>query len=377
MIDVTKKKWLVTTTVAFFTGALVMAPFSSFADTVYKRLSFQQAAKLMVEHDVQTQITLEDDELQNWRLAFTPRDGYTPPGSDRHSSWTAAYRTNVEPLRREAEKKQQDYQILAGKLQREAMYYALVFNYWLMKEQHDVSRANLDLAKKEYERAKARYDVGLLSQTDLYQVETSLNNAQISYDEAQKNLKQLQYQINQKLGYPISQAIDIYATNFSYVSDTELNVQALIQQLFQSHPSLDYVKKELEAYQKGYDVVTRDDFIPPNQTLPVYLEREIAYWQLRLDQQKEQLELIAHSLVDELIQLRKAIELHEKNLEQGNKVYEAAVTRYEEGFATYIDVEQARLNVYNTRLQLTAAKKDYMEKKENLRLFKEGHIPAN
>ncbi len=370
-----KKKTYTVIGAAVLAGALLVTPVTSMAQQIYNKLTIKQVVDIMKENDLQSQIILEDEELDNWRIAFLPRDGYVPPHNPNASSWTAAYRLNVEPLRTQANQDREDYQKLSGDLQREASSYGQVFNYWILKKQLEVSNNNLALVKDEHKNTKIRFDNGVASKHDLLQVEISLNNAQVSYDEAVTNFDKLQYAVNQKLDQDIPQDIEITITDFSFLPDAELDKAALKKQIFEQHPSLDATKKELQAFRKGYEVVTADDFKPGNDTLPIYLEREVKYWDLNLRQQQQQLEMSMYSLVDDLVQLKKAVTLYEENVKQGEQVYEMAVKQFEQGVTTYTDVDQARMNLLNTNMQLGAAQKDYMEKKENFRLLKAGHIP--
>ena len=360
---------------AFVAGALLIAPLSSMAQQVYHQITVKDVVEVMKQNDLQSKVVLEDDELANWRLVFTPRDGFTPPHSDKSSSWTAAYRLNVEPLRIEAKQAQEDYQLLAGELQREAASYGQVFNYWILNEQLKLSKENLALVKDELKNTKTRFEQGVASKHDLLQVEISLNSAQVSYDEAVKNMDKLTYAVNQKLGQNIAENMEITFSDFSFLHDEELNVPLVTKNILDGHPSLNQTKKELAAYRKGHEVVNAENFIPVNATLPIYLEREVAYWELRLKQQGQQLEMSGYSLMDDLKQLKSAVLLYEENVKQGKVVYDMAVKRFEQGTTTYVEVDQARVSLLNTNLQLSAAKKDYMAAKENFRLLKLGHIP--
>lgn len=191
-------------------GVLIAAPLSSFAEQLYNRLTVQDAVDIMKENDLQTEITLEDDDLDRWRTAFTPAPGYTPPaGNQNASSWPAAYRTHVEPLKRQANDQQDDYQILSGELQRESASYAQLFNYWLLERQMEVNETNLELAKRDLRNTRTQHQQGQVSQNDVVQAEIGVNSAQVSFDESKQNFDQLKYQINQKLDQSIPADIEI------------------------------------------------------------------------------------------------------------------------------------------------------------------------
>ncbi|WP_096202396.1 TolC family protein [Bacillus sp. FJAT-45350] len=361
--------------VALIAGAIAVTPVVSFAQQIYERLSIQEAAKIMKENDLQTEITMQDDELGNMRAAFR-RSGNYPSNNSNANSWTATFRQNIEPAEREFQDAMEDFQDLNSELSREMSSYQQLYNYWLVAQNKELEEENFKQATRDLENTRARKAQGVASEMDVIQAEMAFNTAKASFEEAKNSHSMLKYQINQKLEQPITQDILITVPNITYLSSNELQVNALTEELFNNHPYLKGNKILLTAFEVTHNIVTADNYTPQFESLPIYIEREVDYYNLSLRQQKNQLEMLVYNYVDELKRLEEAIRLYEQNANHGERTYQMAERQFEQGLSTFSELESARINMLGSNLQLVAAKKDYMETKQELLLLKQGYMPG-
>lgn len=110
--------------------------------------------------------------------------------------------------------------------------------------------------------------------------------------------------------------------------------------------------------------------------LKSYYTKQLNDAEKQLEKQKQHLEWMVHTSVDELKQLEDAINRYEDNVEKAEKLYKQAKARFDAGLATPAQVDEARLAVENAELTLAGAKQTYLNAKTNYLLFLKGYLPS-
>lgn len=363
-----KKKFAIV--VSMILVMMMVSVVSPLAAQLYDRLTVAKAVEMVKQNDLETERAIADDELENLRHAFLA-------GADRQMGpWPVAYRHHVRPLLDDAADLDEDFQTDNSERRRELNSYQEVFSFWLVTEQRKVNEENVRLANKDLENAKIRLQLGTASQLDVLQFEVNANTAKASLGEVVTNHEAQKYSINQKLKQALQHNISIDTPKFTYLDKNLLNREAVKQKVVTTHPYLEAMKTRVAAFKKAYQVVTEPDFDLEYDSLPVYLEREIAIYGLMLRQQTEQMEISTYRYIDRLNQLKRNIELQTESLAHSEKIYEGAVVQFDNGLMTIQDLEKARLNFMSVRLELLSSQRQYMETKEEYRLFLAGYLPT-
>lgn len=134
---------------------------------------------------------------------------------------------------------------------------------------------------------------------------------------------------------------------------------------------INQVRKQRNQVMGQYQQAEVQTYIAEKELTEYYrLEKEKT--EVGLSQQLDQLEMRIFRFAEQFDRLKNQIGLYEENLGLAQKLYDHAVTAFNEGTATAERMEQARLGLLDAELQLLGAQKDYLILKEEFRLFKEG-----
>ena len=118
-----------------------------------------------------------------------------------------------------------------------------------------------------------------------------------------------------------------------------------------------------------------DNWREAKPELKSYYTKQLNDAEKQLKKQKQHLEWMVHTSVDELKQLEDAINRYEDNVEKAEKLYKQAKARFDAGLATPAQVDEARLAVENAELTLAGAKQILSQRQNELSPIPEG-LPA-
>lgn len=402
-------------TIGLTVGALLVLPLSITAASSSK-LSVEEGAKLIMDREVNR-----------------------PVLSGETLSMEAQMYTNDEAIMDEL-KKISDAQNAYSDQQREqgfeASTYQQLYQYWYLLQAQKVTNKSAALAEEQLRLAKVRYNQGVISQGQLLQVEMSLNEALVAKEEMDRNVDQLRYKLNLDLGRNVDQELEITLKQFKTIERSKLNKKKMTEEVLDNHDSLQPLRQAITAYRNVLDKIETHDFLKDlreqrdqakvkvdeaeaalegldketpeymmalmalEQAKAVYAQAEAAYekaednWreakpelksyytkqlndaEKQLKKQKQHLEWMVHTSVDELKQLEDAINRYEDNVEKAEKLYKQAKARFDAGLATPAQVDEARLAVENAELTLAGAKQTYLNAKTNYLLFLKGYLPS-
>lgn len=402
-------------TIGLTVGALLVLPLSITAATSSK-LSVEEGAKLIMDREVNR-----------------------PVLSGETLSMEAQMYNNDEAIMDEL-KKIGDAQNAYSDQQREqgfeASTYQQLYQYWYLLQAQKVTNKSAALAEEQLRLAKVRYNQGVISQGQLLQVEMSLNEALVAKEEMDRNVDQLRYKLNLDLGRDVDQELEITLKQFKTIERSKLNKKKMTEEVLDNHDSLQPLRQAITAYKNVLNKIEKHDFLKDlreqrdqakdkveeaeaalenldentpeymmakmalEQAKAVYAQAEAAYkkaednWkeaqpelksyytkqlndaEKQLKKQKQHLEWMVHTSVDELKQLEDAIDRYEDNVEKAEKLYKQAKARFDAGLATPAQVDEARLAVENAELTLAGAKQSYLNAKTTYLLFLKGYLPS-
>ncbi|HHY80089.1 MAG TPA: TolC family protein, partial [Thermoanaerobacter sp.] len=171
----------------------------------------------------------------------------------------------------------------------------------------------------------------------------------------------------------MNQAINIDNINVEYLPDNELNVDATLSNIYQTHKSLEPLNALMNAYQTAHDLAAKQtDVRVPVDGLVSFYNQEIQDTQLKLKQQRQRLEMMTRASIAQLQTLKANIVLDQENIDKMKQVYDNATKLYEVGMSTYSDLENTRLKLLQLNLKLASDQKDYLITAKKFELFKQG-----
>lgn len=406
-------------TIGLTVGALLVLPLSITAASSSK-LSVEEGAKLIMDREVNRPV-LSGETLSMEAQMYTNDEAI------------------MDELKKisDAQNAYSDQQREQGF---EASTYQQLYQYWYLLQAQKVTNKSAALAEEQLRLAKVRYNQGVISQGQLLQVEMSLNEALVAKEEMDRNVDQLRYKLNLDLGRDVDQELEIILKQFKTIERSKLNKKKMTEEVLDNHDSLQPLRQAITAYKNvlskidSLDVnqALKDrvaqakkavsdaqavlDSLDPNDPdyqekyaaayanlkqaeqvlteaekalaeaeedlkkakpeLKSYYTKQLNDAEKQLKKQKQHLEWMVHTSVDELKQLEDAINRYEDNVEKAEKLYKQAKARFDAGLATPAQVDEARLALENAELTLAGAKQSYLNAKTNYLLFLKGYLPS-
>ena len=275
-----------------------------------------------------------------------------------------------------------------------------LFYYLLMEEQNiAVQQANLELAQKQYEEVRLKYEQGFASELELLSSQLSSERLKPSLQQAKDQYASNLLSLKAMLGMELDQDLVVEGEIPTLIK--ELEVQDLKDYLQKSYSiillDLNMVQlrttKQLTSQQAllptlsvggSYDMsfwnesytntfsdyasysigvrIPLDGYIPNSRTKVGLAKLDDSLQKLALQRQQSvrQLEVSVVGKVQNLNMLSSQAELAQKSLELTEKVYTLNHMQYESGFIGAVALEEARNNLLGARQQVLALQFQYV-----------------
>ena len=276
-----------------------------------------------------------------------------------------------------------------------------LFYYLLMEEQNiGVQQANLELAQKQYEEVKTKYEQGFASELEVLSSQLSVERLKPSLQQAKNQYASNLLSLKAMLGMSLDQELAVEGEIPSLIK--ELEVQQLAEYLQKSYSIalLDLNMAQLATSQKQskeqalfptimikgtYDMslwselnpindfsdsttytvaisIPLDGFIPNSRTKVglAKLDDSLAKLALQRQQAVRQLEVSVVGQVQNLNMLASQAELANQSLELTEKVYVMNHIQYESGYIGRVALEEAQNNLLGARQQVLALQFQYV-----------------
>jgi outer membrane protein TolC len=265
-------------------------------------------------------------------------------------------------------------------------YYNVVLNHKRIK----IYEESLQMAKKDYEIAKAKYDAGMVSAVDMHRAKLTLLNAQKNQSDAKKNfqdqLDEMLYFINQdidsKIAKNIDTNIDKYKLNFEIKTD-EQTLQKDIsykEKIKEEKSLLKEIFKAKRDFQPDITVDMKYQFIGEDETFSKSIDQTNEQWSIYLSSeynfnnddkkiaynkimiQKATLQRDISNLKRNIIKNIQNVKNQYQNLElkleiaslrvnESELSLKAAHLRYEQGLGTNLDIMEASKELESAKIE--------------------------
>jgi len=275
-----------------------------------------------------------------------------------------------------------------------------LFYYLLMEEQNiNVQQANLELAQKQHEEVKLKYEQGFASELEVLSSQLAAERLKPSLQQAKNAYASNLLTLKAMLGMDLDQELTVEGEIPSMVK--ELEVQQLAEYLQKSYSIalLDLnmaqlrTTKELNSKQAllpsitiggSYDLsfwndsysndfsdsamysiglrIPLDGLLPNSRTKIGLAKLDDSLQKLALQRQQavRQLEVSVVGQVQNLNMLASQAELANQSLELTEKVYMMNLIQYESGYITRVALEEAQNNLLGARQQVLALQFQYI-----------------
>jgi outer membrane protein TolC len=275
-----------------------------------------------------------------------------------------------------------------------------LFYYLLMEEQNiNVQQANLELAQKQHEEVKLKYEQGFASELEVLSSQLAAERLKPSLQQAKNAYASNLLTLKAMLGMDLDQELTVEGEIPSLVK--ELEVQQLAEYLQKSYSIalLDLnmaqlrTTKELNSKQAllpsitiggSYDLsfwndtysndfsdsamysigvrIPLDGLLPNSRTKVGLAKLDDSLQKLALQRQQavKQLEVSVVGQVQNLNMLASQAELANQSLELTEKVYIMNLIQYESGYITRVALEEAQNNLLGARQQVLALQFQYI-----------------
>ena len=276
-----------------------------------------------------------------------------------------------------------------------------LFYYLLMEEQNiNVQQANLELAQKQYEEVKLKYEQGFASELEVLSSQLAAERLKPSLQQAKNAYASNLLTLKAMLGMDLDQELTVEGEIPSMVK--ELEVQQLAEYLQKSYSIalLDLNMAKLATSQKQskeqalfptimikgtYDMslwselnpindfsdsamysigvrIPLDGLLPNSRTKVGLAKLDDSLSKLALQRQQavRQLEVSVVGQVQNLNMLASQAELANQSLELTEKVYMMNLIQYESGYITRVALEEAQNNLLGARQQVLALQFQYI-----------------
>jgi len=276
-----------------------------------------------------------------------------------------------------------------------------LFYYLLMEEQNiNVQQANLELAQKQHEEVKLKYEQGFASELEVLSSQLAAERLKPSLQQAKNAYASNLLTLKAMLGMDLDQELTVEGEIPSMVK--ELEVQQLAEYLQKSYSIalLDLNMAKLATSQKQskeqalfptimikgtYDMslwselnpindfsdsttytvaisIPLDGLLPNSRTKVGLAKLDDSLQKLALQRQQavRQLEVSVVGQVQNLNMLASQAELANQSLELTEKVYIMNLIQYESGYITRVALEEAQNNLLGARQQVLALQFQYI-----------------
>jgi len=223
------------------------------------------------------------------------------------------------------------------------------FDLLQMEKEQEIARENLELAQKQYDHGKLRFDLGMISQQQLLGLEFNLSQAQSGYDSAMMYNEMQRMSFRNTLGMPFGEEFaltdSIQLREYDEI-DLEGSIKSALEEnlaVIMSKENYELTQLMLEAVAVKYPDIT---YRYRTQAAEV-VKAEQSYIQT-----KNGIEMMVRSSVLNLETAEKQIATFEKAVYQASEGVRIAELSFELGQNTATEVAQANLNLMNAKKNL-------------------------
>jgi len=223
------------------------------------------------------------------------------------------------------------------------------FDLLQTEKELQIAEDNLALAQKQYDHAKLRYEVGMISQQQLLGLEFSLSQAQSSHETARMYYGLQKMSFRSTLGMDLNKEFKL-VDSIEVKEYEEINLEESINLALENNGSLKIVEGNVEVANLNLQALSGRY---PDITYAYRAQAaDVAKAEKNLETVKTGVEMQVRSAVLNLKTAEKQIETFEKAVFQASEGVRIAELSFELGQNTATEVAQANLNLMNAKKNL-------------------------
>lgn len=218
-----------------------------------------------------------------------------------------------------------------------------------IKNQYDIAKEGLNLARTIYDQSKVMFDVGTISEQQLLASEVSLAQAESGLEEARKYYELQKMSFNNTLGLDLTTDIEL-TSQLTYEPHDYIKVEEGVKEALEKNAGLKVVKENYELSKLSLEA-TKIKYTPNTFR---YKEKELGIQEAAksLDTVKIGVEMGVRSAYLSLDTAEKQIKTYQKASDKAKKSYDISQLRYKVGEGTLNDVTKARIDYMNAKKEL-------------------------
>ncbi len=322
-----------------------------------KKLSLEQAIQEGIKNSSQLKINDLDIQIKEIELDEARYDERKYKNSENSAGTVQGIQLDENMFSKKREYALEEEKIKENYV-KEDIKYNVTYAYYSTLQAMDymnVENKNLENIQRNRDIVKKKFDLGLVSKSDLIMADISLDESKVNIEKSKQNLKKAYRSLNMILNFPLDTKIEL-TSNFK---EEQFNID---------------LNKDLEkAYSERFDVIQLNhnyelvklDFetnamkYPENTYVYKYKQRNVLKIENILGNYTKNIELDIKNKYDVVINSKKQIELNKSNIERSKEGLRLKELSYDLGMCTVLEVQQATNQLYNAQLALSSAISSY------------------
>lgn len=241
---------------------------------------------------------------------------------------------------------------------KEDIKYNVMFAYYgaLQAIDHvNVTESSLENMQRNKDIVDRKFDLGLVSKSDVLMADIALNEANINMEKAKEDMQKALRSLNMILNYPLDTKLKLTSTfeQKAFTTNLDKDIEKAYKTRFdiiQLQNNYELVKLDFETNAKKYT---------PNTYEYRYKDSNLLKVETLLKDSKQNVEFDIKNKYDAINSAYRQIKLADANVKKAKEGLRIVEQSYDVGMATMQDVKESIINVYNTELALSNAISNY------------------
>ncbi|MCF6093385.1 TolC family protein [Microaerobacter geothermalis] len=227
-----------------------------------------------------------------------------------------------------------------------------------------IAQENVKRAQRALEYTNVQFEQGLVAKSAVLDSEVLVEQAKMGLIGAETQLKLAKKTLNDKLGRKLNEELKVEQVSLDGLPNS-LNVEELEEKALLNRPDYLATVKTAESEKMKYDIYKNIYVSEQNSKVK---EQNYTYLKAELDKQAKEREirLQVNQAVEGYLTSKAKLSMLEKSVEKAKESLRLAELRYQNGMGTNLEVQSARVGLYQAELDLSKGKYDILRAKSAL-----------
>ena len=353
------KKTVLSILLVFIITISPLSPYQKnlLAEDVITTLSLEEAINKGIENS--TQLTISELEIEVKKVELSEarhqEKKYQKTGVSIGTVDGFALDANMLSKKAEyaleEEKLKQEYLKENIKLNVMSAYYGAL----QAEEYLHVTNSTLDNLQRNHDIIKKKFNLGMVSKSDLYMSEIALNEGEINVEKAKENVKKAFRALNMTLNSPLDTKLKL-TSDFAQ-NDFQTNLNEDVEVAYTKRFDIIQLNNNYQLVKLDFE--TNAIVYTPNTFIYKYKERNVAKMENLLHNAKLNIEFDIKGKYDEIESAKKQIALAKANVEKAKEGLRLRELSYHAGTGTILEVKEAITQLHNAQLAVSNAITSY------------------